>query len=364
MSYYITAHRHGAKINMPVEEKHKYITDTAIATDDGADICGYSLLLASTALYGNDLINVSKQNFSNVIQSTVSETAPHTGTSKSVSGIINGLNLSSGLIRLFYRPQQLTIKQGTGSRERIGDKVFLKTVQIMINLSATQKWFTELNPLKNKRNTTVTTFRPTAYTTSGGTTGTISTTTHDATFYNEINWRQNHKQWAKFRIMLVRFNDLTDQQSSSESTLKEYVQDWFNTIFVPSMIIPNDTYGSGDVPVYKDILVVSNQSKLLRESTNYNGKYQILHDQIIELNNMDTNKFITIKLDPKMNLTFKDDDTPTAEKYNNVYGFIIPPTFYKMDMDTCTYQAIETMESSSAALASFSTNIKFTYYDI
>lgn len=363
MSYYITAHRHGAKINMPVEEKHKYITDTTIATDDGADICGYSLLLNSTILYGNNLINVSKQDFRNVIQSTTSSSPPTTGTSKSASGIINGLNLPAPSIRLFYRPQQLSIKQGTGSRERIGDKVFLKTVQIMINLSASQKWFTELNPLKNKRNTTITTFRPTAYTTSSGTAGTISTTTHDATLYNEINWRQNHKQWAKFRVMIVRFNDLTDQESSSESSLKEYIQNWFNTIFVPSMIIPNDTFAD-EQPVYKDIMVVSNQSKMLRESTNYNGKYKIIYDQMIELNNMDTNKFITIKLDPKMNLTFKDDNTPTAEKYNDVYGFIIPPTFYKMDMDTCTYQAIETMESSAVPIASFSTNIKFTYYDI
>lgn len=363
MSYYITAHRHGSKINMPVEEKHKYITDTAIATDDGADICGYSLLLNSTILYGNDLINVAKQDFRTVIQSTVSSSPPSAGTSKSVSGVINGLNLPSGSIRLFYRPQQLSIKQGTGARERIGDKVFLKSVQIMLNLSAAQSWFTNLNPLKRQSNADLPLFRPTAYTgNTGG--GTITSTETDITLYNEVNWRQNHKQWAKFRIMIVRFNDLTDQETTSESALKDYIQKWFNTIFVPSMIIPNDTFDISSKPVYKDIMVVSNQSKMLRESTEYNGKYNIIYDQMIELNNMDTNKFITIKLDPKMNLTFKDDNTPTAEKYNDVYGFIIPPTFYKMDMDTCTYQAIETGQSSVSPLASFSTNIKFTYYDI
>lgn len=365
MSYYITAHRHGAKINMPVEEKHKYITDSAFPLDSGADIAGYSQKMSpgATAQYAINTLSVYKVNYSTVIEGTGSASTP-IGSSKSLSGLVKGLNLTEDQIQLFYRPAQLAIEQGTGSRQRIGDKVFLKNVNIMLNLCADQEWMKIFAPHKKVENTQQATFRPASYTgNSAG--GTITSTESDATFYNQINWRQNIRQWAKFRIMLVRFNDLTDNQATQESYLKEYIRDWFNTIFVPSMIIPNATFSSGS-PTYKDINVLSNQSKMLRESTEFNGKYQILYDEMVELGQNDMNKHITINLNPKMNLTFDNDNHPTSEKYNDVFGFIIPPVFYKMDMDTCTYQAIQTTNESGNAfdMAHFTTNIKFTYYDI
>lgn len=354
MSYYITAHRHGSKINMPIEEKHKYITDSAYPTNTGNDITGYAQEMNTLVSYTINTIPIYKTDY----RTHISTIAPNVGTSTSTSGNVKGLNLDEDMIKLFYRPQQLTIEQGTGARQRIGDKVFLKKVNIMINLSATQSWMTSLAPHKHIENTQQPTFRPTTFT-GNSTGGTITTVESDTTFYNQINWRQGIRQWAKFRVMLVRFNDLTDQQETNESSLKTYVKKWFNTIFVPSIIIPSVSSN------YEDIPVVSNQSKMLRESTDYNGKYQIIYDQIIELGQNDMNKYITINLDPKMNLTFDTDDHATSEKFNNVFGFIIPPTFYKMDMDTCTYQALQTStDSNPFNLAHFSTNIKFTYYDI
>lgn len=374
MSYYITAHRHGSKINVPVEEKHRYITDSAIPSFNGADITGLSQELNTSETYTSNNLGVFRNDYRGEIASTTSGTTKR-GSSTSSDGIVQGLNLLDSTIRLFYRPEQLHIEQGTGPQQRIGDKVFLKSVNIMINLAATQSWMTAFSPNdKTQVNADLPTFRPTAFTTTntGGviTGGAITTTETDTRFYNVIDWRKNIRQWAKFKIMIVRFNDLTDAQTTSESALKEYIQDWFNTIYVPSIIIPNTTTDSSGEPVYKDINVVSVQSTMKRESTKYNGKYQIMYDKIIELGQNDTNKFIQIDLEPKMNLTFEDDENgmshPTSERYNNVYGFIIPPTYYRMDMDTCTYQALQTNIESSASfnLATFTTNIKFTYYDI
>lgn len=361
MSYYITAHRHGAKINVPVEEKHKYITDTLDADFSGADVVGVAQELNTSVIFGANSLYVGKTNFEGAIAQTSSPDTPRY-TSISRSGIVKGLNLGYSQIELFYRPAQLTIEKGTGPRQRIGDKVFLKSVQIILNITASQNWMTEFSPHKKDENATISTYRPTVYT-NNSTGGVITTTTNTTTLYNSIDWRKNIRQWMKFRILIVRFNDLTDVQQVDETSLKSYIQDWFNTIFVPAAIVPNGTFND-NVPYYKDINVVSNQSKMLRESTNYNGKYKIIYDDLIELAQNNPNKHIEIKLDPKMNLTFNDNDQVTDEKFNDTYGFIIPPTFYKMDMDTCTYQAIETSLSSTLTAATFMTNIKFTYYDI
>lgn len=364
MSYYVTAHRHGAKIHMPVEEKHKYITDSIDQDFSGADMHGMSQRLDTSVTYQDNTLTATKQDFTTVIQQTDTTATPKY-SSISVTGRVQGMNLTWDRIKMFYRPAQLTIQQGTGSRQRIGDKVFLKSVQIIINIAATQSWMTTLAPTKTQANATVTTYRPTAYSTTSTTAGTISTTTHDADLVNVINWRNNIRQWMKFRILIVRFNDLTDVQQVDETALKQYIADWWNKIFVPAAIIPNMTFNSQTgAAIYQDINVVSNQSKMLRESTEYNGKYQIIYDNLIELAQNDPNKHIEIKLDPKMNLTFNSNNHVTDEKFNDTYGFIIPPTFYKMDMDTCTYQAIQTSNGSPQILSSFITNIKFTYYDI
>lgn len=358
MSYYITAHRHGAKINMPVEEKHKYITDTVDAGFTGADIHGISQEINTVVSYQNNSITAGKTDFRNSIE----QTSPKY-SSLSTSGRVLGLNLTYDRIKMFYRPAQLTIEQGTGARQRIGDKVFLKTVQIILNIAATQAWMTNLAPSdKQIENNTVNLYRPVSYT-GGSSGGTIANLQDTYVLRNVADWRNNIRQFIKFRMMIVRFNDLTDTEQTNETALKQYIADWFNQIFVPAAIIPNASFSSG-VPLYKDINIVSNQSQMKRESTEYNGKYQILYDQMIELGQNDTNKHIEIKLDPKMNLTFDKDNHATAEKFNDTYGFIIPPTFYKMDMDTCTYQAIQTANSTPQTIANFTTNIKFTYYDI
>lgn len=350
MSYYLTAHRKGAKISIPVEEKHKYITDRLIPNNDGKDVAGTSQKIASTAAFLQNIFNLNKINFSSYINTT--------GTSKSRYTGVDGLNMSSSNEpRLFYRPQQLYIAQGTGARERVGDKVFIKRVQIMLNLSLLDVTRRLLSGNTNQVVNQIPVIQPVTYTsTTGG--GTIASTSNQYDQYVNHDFRANQKQWYKFRVMIVRFNDLLDEQAENETDLRDYIKDWWNKIWVPQAICPSDDDD------YVDIPAVSNQSKMLRESTEYNGKYQILYDSMIELNQADTSKHIEINLEPKKNLTFTSDLHPTSENWNNVYGFIVPPLYYKTDMDLVSYQTLQAGSEVSVPLAEYTSNVKFTYYDI
>ena len=355
MSYFITAHRGGKKFSVPVEEKHKYITSGLRLSD--SDVFGISdALPESTNLKPANVFNLNKPNFNGYIQNDKS-IIPTTN-----NNTVSGLNLLSNYIELFYRPSMLTIEQGTGARQRIGDKIFLKSVQIMLNLSMMKQFYDNLAGNSDVIVGSINDTYPTGFTSTGtGTTmtGTITTSNNPSDFYIYKNNRMNIKQFMKFRIMIVRFDDLSDNEGKKEEDLKIFIRNWFNEIFVPLAIVPAS--GSG----YQDIPVVSNQSKMLRESTQYTGSYKIMYDEMIELNQNDYSKYIKINLEPKMNLTFKDsDNNPTTENFNNVFGFIIPPTYYKTDMDIVSYNQFLRGVYSSINVAEFTTNVKFTYYDI
>lgn len=365
MSYYLTAHRNNRKINIPIEEKHKYITDKLRVS--GSDILGLSYNLPETSIrWQPNSIVLNKPSYSSVISNDWSN-IPEKVDSIPNNPSASGLNLISNYVKLFYRPSMLTIEQGTGPRERIGDKVYLKSVQIMLNLTAMKGFYRGLLGNAQKIGNTLSVPYPTNYTTTGAG-GQILTSTVTTDLYTYQNNRMNTKQFAKFRVMIVRFDDLSDTQSKEETALKIFIRDWFNTIFVPLAIVPHnpieDLDGYSGVK-HLDIPVVSNQSKMLRESTQYTGSFKILYDEMIELNQHDFSKHIKINLEPKTNLTFKDsDNNPTTEYFNNVFGFIIPPTYYKTDMDIETYDELLNLPSSSTNIAEFTTNIKFTYYDI
>lgn len=355
MSYYLSAHRHGNRINIPIEEKHKYITDRLIPEAEGKDVAGYSQKISSSVAFLQNVFNIYKTKYSSYINTN--------GTSKSRYEGVDGLCMSSSTEpRLFYRPQQLYITQGTGARERIGDKVYIKRVQIMINLSLLDSARRLLSGNTNQITNQTPVMTTTGFTaTNVGqivTGGTIQSSEFDVDNYVNHNYRANQKQWYKFRIMIVRFNDLLDEQAENETDLRNYLKDWWNKIWVPQAICPSDDNE------YVDIPAVSNQSKMLRESTEYNGKYNILYDQMIELNQADTSKHIEINLEPKKNLNFGTDYHPTNEDWNNVYGFIIPPLYYKTDMDMVSYQTLQQGSETGVALAEYTSNVKFTYYDI
>lgn len=352
MSYYITAHRKGNYFNVPIEEKHIYQTGGLQIIGNGINnLTGNSINLGGASMTRNDLY-VAKNDYTNIITSG--------GLSKTTAPNQISLNCVASYVRLFYRPLNLTITQGTGPQQRIGDKVFLKNVKIVMNLSLNDDALIGLNG-NDAETSTFNTRYPTGYAaiSSSSGVGAITTNTQSNNIYTYDNKRLNNKLFYKFRIMIVRFNDFNFKQSDTELNLQTYIANWFNTIFLPQAII-----NAPDASNYVDIPVVSNQSKMLRESTQYNGKYNIIYDQIIELNEKDSSKHIEIALEPKKNLTFDDNNKPTDEDFNNVVGFIIPPLFYKTDMDFISFNRINDLISNAGMIADFTTNIKYTYYDI
>lgn len=350
MSYYITAHRKGNYFNVPIEEKHIYQSGGMII-DSNNNLVGKSTLLGGTSTAYNDLF-IAKNQYSDIITST--------GTSKTTQPNQTSLNCVSTYIKLFYRPLNLTITQGTGPQQRIGDKVFLKNVKIIMNISLDHNALILLNG-NNVESLPFTTRYPTSYAgiNQQANIGTINTNTLENELFIVNNRRLNNKLFYKFRIMIVRFNDFNFKQDNTELNLKTYIANWFNTICLPQAII-----NAPDESNYVDIFAVSNQSKMLRESTPYNGKYQIIYDQMIELNEKDSSKHIEIILEPKKNLTFNSENKPTDEDFNNVVGFILPPLFYKTDMDFISFNEIKNITGNAAMIADFTTNIKYTYYDI
>lgn len=363
MSYYITAHKYNSKINIPVEEKHKYDTDSIVPQDgiNATEYQGYSHF--GTAVQTN-LLNLRKL----IIDSYVDATGHSKDLHQQGQEVSYRYSLALKNPQLFYVPRLFSVPQGTGPDQRIGEKIFMKTVKIMLDVKLHSNFFKTLAgnvPVNNNVNT----FEPESFSYtytgaqgSGTGTGLLESTqfTNKITTYQ--NNRLNYSQWAKFRIVIIRFDDFDWPDQEPYTALEKYFSELFNGVHVPNFIVPTVNANQYD-PLY----AVSNQSKMLRESTTYTGRYQILYDDVFTLGDKDPQKHIEINLSPKMNLTFNDKGNITNEKWNNVYGFILPPTLYTTDIDPITLtelMKLNVSESSDVTIADFIKNIKYTYYDL
>lgn len=355
MSYYITAHKHKNKISIPIEEKHLYDTDTIVPQSDTTQYTGYSHF--GTTVQTNT-IDVRKRNIMHYVDSTGHSKQPSsTGSYEYSFALMNPA--------VFYVPRYFSLSQGTGASQRIGEKIFMKTVKIMLDIKLNDDFYKLSGnvPVDN----TVKTYDPENYTLSytgsdvGGVgSGSISNQQTNNTITTYQNNRLHYSQWAKFRIMIIRFND---HKYTTIENLKDYMSSLFNDSYVPNFIVP----ALSNSP-YVPIVGLSNQAKMLRESTQYTGKFEKLYDETFTLGDKDPMKHIEIVLNPKKNLTFDEEDNHiTNEDWNNVYGFILPPTLYTTDMDQVSYRELNKLSITTSTdfhIADFTKNIKYTYYDI
>lgn len=358
MSYYITAHKYNNKINIPIEEKHIYKTDSSKPS-----IYGY---------YGNTWFGTATQNNTlSLRQRKLSDYIDATGHSKTPKA--DGSYLFSLALRnpqLFYLPKIFKCDIGTEANQRIGEKIFMKSVKIMIDVKLMYDFFYNLNGNQPVNNVVKTynlenyTFSYTGSEVGGVGSGSIDDQEVSNSIITYQDNRLGYSQWAKFRIMIVRFDDFDWPDSNPIGTLKNYFRDWFNKTYVPNFIVP---ITAGAEQQYASLFATSNQAKMLRESTEYTGKFKILYDEVFTLGDKDPMKHIEINLNPKKNLTFDKDGNITNNDWNNVFGFILPPALYGTDIDPITYRELmkqETTEATDWNIADFTTNIKFTYYDI
>lgn len=163
----------------------------------------------------------------------------------------------------------------------------------------------------------------------------------------------------KFRMMLVKFDSSQDADG---------IKNWFNTIYVPQYYL-SDNLNEG---------AVTNQSKMLRESTAWTGKFNILYDKPFTINSKKGHKFINFNYKFKRNINFDDTTNyPTDEDFKNIQLLVFGPTLLVNDMDGHAYSKLSDYLEKTQSLSGASTlrnyvldafqisqNIKYKYYDM
>lgn len=266
-NFYITAHNKGKKISIPLEEKHKYYH---VSTSGDANIVIYK---------------------------------PDTTTSPYYGYTVNG-----GNIRLIFNTNNISIAQGTGEDERIGNKISLKAIDL------------------------------TTYIYLLG-----------STVINNINPITGIKPSYNFRIMCVKFDDIMSNAQ---------IADWYQKTFI--------YYRKVAVSDANYIPFQSNWMDKLRESTSYTGSFKILYDKKFTLGGTHTSTQMNINLPIKGIVNFDNtSNNPTDNQdINNTYCFLIGPSNNFLDMDSVSTYRFAQGENNQTGLAYMNSNIKIKYYDM
>lgn len=163
------------------------------------------------------------------------------------------------------------------------------------------------------------------------------------TFIDYIPHGELADLWVNCRLMTVHFD---------EPKTPAGLADWFKRTFI----------------YYADVsssyLRQSCHQDMLRESSDFTGKFSILHDLKFKLNKSQGVHQIHYQLKPDMNLTFNNtSNLATNEEFLNTYTFLIGPIDYAIDTDPTTFHYLKNI-NSSYTLIYIGMNVKYTYYDL
>ena len=305
---YLSASNNRGVLKLPVESKHKY--------------------------YGNN---------PSAVDGSITWRAPTNYTS--VWPEEGEIALASN-ISILWNYHEFETTRGTGESEFIGDKITLKTIQFynkfVIDMART--------PLYAPPNATLTSSK---------------------SYYENYEFTENadgvinNNQWFRtYRFMLVHFKD-NSRFGWDNNNLLTNIAKWFNSIYVPQVY--DETNGAADNGFSK---LLSNQTKLLRESSPYTGEFKIIKDWIIKIDRTTTSFNLNFKLDPNKDLTMKDPGqtannwAPTDEWYKNTYLICIGPTS-RFDMDPTTWEVIKNNYATiNMNELGFYGLRKYTWYDM
>lgn len=316
MSYVIKAYKKGSKLNIPVEDKHKY--DTQSETHD---------------YYTFEPTTPGK------ILGLIPYSAAYTTLGAAGYGAV--WNTYDHNMEMLWGGGYLTTAEGTGVDQRIGNKIYLKNMTILINLymtEAAKRFF-------NCEYVNYTDLNTDATSLSG--------------FTNHLKEEGESPCKFKFRLMLVRFDT---------SMTRENMATWFNTIYVPQYYA-----GAGQT-----MPAVTNQSTMLRESCDYTGKFKILYNKSFTLNSKKGHKFIMFNYNFKKNLTADGANGQiTDDDFKNLRLIIFSPTLLVNDMNGIAYSKFSDYMEKTASLSNaatlrnyvvrpfyIETNTKYKFYDL
>lgn len=214
--------------------------------------------------------------------------------------------------KLLHNTNTITINQGTGEDQRIGNKVNIKSVSLVLNLH----------------------MEPTALINNFG--------------HSELVDMKFH-----FRLMCVKFNSPLDTTGEAEK-----FADWYRNTFIYYRTV--SVTGGAKMPVQ------SNWMDKIRNSSEYTGSFKILYDKKFSLSKFKTVKQKQINLPINGNATFDNDNNRLTQnqKLSNIYTFLIGPSNNWLDMDAISTDKTEHLGTGYANLFIYNANIKTIYYDV
>lgn len=186
----------------------------------------------------------------------------------------------------------------------------------------------------------------------------------------------DNKSWRRdYRMQVIHFEQ---DLPSDLGDIQELLAKWYDNTYVPTVY--NDTsatYSTSDSE-YGYTNVISNKAVMMRESTPYTGKFQIMKDFSFSLSDTKPYHIVDFSLDPKrqVNLASKTEGEGAAQKtyyyisddwWLNTVIVLWPPLNYDMDMDPLSAYQLKSFDASTATtihIANYRYFMKLTYYDV
>lgn len=377
MSYYLTAHRKGHKITLPIEDKHWYKIGV-----QNADYYDGSAYQHNTAIKIRKPVSDPSVTESNNVDYTSSTRGTCAYDNNDICLLFAGSTFG------------LEAKGTAGDDEFIGDKIYLKricyTIGITPNISFYNQW---------KAFTYDKTFE-------------VNYKTEVPTQINNINVSDisPSKPFSmNFRLMLVKFTEplsdlvtssgvtsewgdiknglLKDDQSVNSNTnaVKNMLARWFNQsrIYLDASTAYQD-YNQNDGDITNSFLNQCYQpvfTDMLRDSCKWSGKFNVLWDEKIKWDGKPLYFNKTFNINKNVNLdrleykTYSQPSSgsgsdpkviylPTGDTLKNTYLFIIGPSALSTDLSPELYSFISQYSLNAGFAADVKLNIKTTYYDV
>lgn len=221
---------------------------------------------------------------------------------------LRGMGPTTDNITIINNTNNIHIVKGTGEENRIGNKVNLKGINMVLGLSFV--------------------------------------TDAIATY---LSHSESCKMVFNFRIMTVKF----DQQMSRTDIAR-----WYQETFIYYRLI--NLSGGDKFPKQ------SNWMDKKRDSTKWTGSFSILKDKKFTLDKEHSFTQFNYNLGFNKDVNFDNtSNNPTENQYiSNIYTFLIAPSNNFYDMDAVSQSKVENFATASQAIWGLEGNIKYIYYDM
>lgn len=222
---------------------------------------------------------------------------------------VKGYGPNKDTIKLIYNTNNMTVQRGTGENQRVGNKINLKGINMVIIVRFVQDAI--------------------------------------ATY---LSHSESVLMTFQFRIMTVKFDQIMTTTDLAR---------WFRDSYIYTRLI--NITGGDKFPQ------MSNWMDKMRDSTPWTGSYQIIKDKKFTLNKNKTVAMINYNLGFNKDINFDNtSNRPTDNQFiNNIYTFIIGPSNNYYDMDAISMSKVENLTSNDGInVFGMEVNTKIIYYDM